>query len=42
MVGQLGRDGYVEIGDDDLHSVLVGAVEILMDVLFADEIAVFA
>lgn len=42
MVGQLGRDGDVEIGDDDLHSVLVGAVEVLVDVLLADEIAVFA
>lgn len=42
MVGEARRDGDVEVGDYDLHAVFVGVVEIFVDVLLADEIAVLA
>lgn len=42
MIGKPGRDRNVEIGDDDLHAVFVGVVEVLMDVLLANEVTVLA
>lgn len=42
VVGELRRDGYVEVGDDDLDAVLVGAVQVLVDVLLAHEVSVLA
>lgn len=42
VVGEVGRDGYIEIGDDDGYSCFALMVEIFVYIYFADEVSVFA
>ena len=42
MVGEVGRDGYIEVGDDDGYSCFALMVEIFVYIYFADEVSVFA